>query len=158
MAILQAPASTMSSLIRALAAFSLLAGSALAAEPPAVTNAWVRATPPGARTAAAYLTMTSPAGGDRLVGASTPAAGAVEIHTQVAEGGVSRMARLAELELPAGEAVRLEPGGLHLMLIDLAMPLEPGAKVPLSLRFAGAGDLKLEVPVVDARAGAPHAH
>jgi len=130
----------------------------MAAEPPAVTNAWVRATPPGARTAAAYLTITSPAPGDRLVGAATPAAGAVEIHTHVAEGGVQRMVRLAELERPAGAAVRLEPGGLHLMLIDLAMPLEPGFRVPLSLRFAGAGHVVLEVPVVDARAGAPHAH
>jgi copper(I)-binding protein len=148
----------MNSLIRALAALSLSAGAAAAAEPPAVTDAWIRATPPGARTAAAYLTMTGPAAGDRLVGAATPAAGAVEIHTQVAEGGVQRMARLAELTLPAGEAVRFEPGGLHLMLIDLAMPLEPGAKVPLSLRFAGAGDIELEVPVVDARAGAPEKH
>jgi copper(I)-binding protein len=133
------------------------AGPAAAAEPPAVSGAWIRATPPGARTAAAYLTITSRTG-DRLVGAATPAAAAVEIHTSAMEGGLQRMVRLADLAVPAGEAVRLEPGGLHLMLVDVAAPLEAGMKVPLSLRFASGETLGLEVSVVDARSGPPAAH
>jgi copper(I)-binding protein len=141
--------------IRAFAVLSLLAACAAAVEPPAISDAWIRATPPGARTAAAYLTITGGAAADRLVGASTPAAGAVEIHTHVAAGGLQRMVRLEDLGLPAGEPVRLEPGGMHLMLLDLAAPLEAGTKVRLSLRFAAAGALELEVPVVDARGGAP---
>ncbi len=67
------------------------------------------------------------------------------------------MERLAELAVPPGASVLLEPGGAHLMLIDLAAPLAPGTKVALSLRFAAAGTVELEVPVVDARANA-HAH
>lgn len=129
--------------------------SSAAAEPPTVADAWIRATPPGARTAAAYLTITSTAADDRLLGATTPAAGAVEIHTHIVDAGLQRMVRLADLNLPAGEAIRLEPGGLHLMLIDVALPLVAGTKVAFSLRFESAGTVELEVPVVDARASGP---
>ena len=142
----------MFSFVRALVWLSLTAGAAsAAAAPPTVTDAWIRATPPGAVTAAAYLTITSAGVADRLVGAATSTAGAVEIHSQ-------HMTRVAELTLPAGEAVRLEPGGQHLMLIDSKTPMVPGTKVALSLRFAEAGSVELDVPVVDARAGAPAAH
>ena len=147
-------------LLRAFLSFSLWVGASLAAaEPPTVSDAWVRATPPGARTAAAYLTITSSGAADRLLGATTRAAGAVEIHTHVAEAGFERMVRLAELTVPAGESVRLEPGGLHLMLVDIASPLVPGATVPVALRFEAAGSIDVEIPVVDARAApATHAH
>jgi copper(I)-binding protein len=71
---------------------------------------------------------------------------------------MQRMVPLADLPLPADGAVRLEPGGLHLMLVDLTAPLEAGANAVLSLRFAVSGALELEVPVVDARAAPPAAH
>jgi copper(I)-binding protein len=128
------------------------------AEPVTATAAWIRATPPGARTAAAYLTLTNAGPADRLLGATTPAARAVEVHTHVLEGGMQRMLPLADLPVPAGAAVTLEPGGLHLMLVDLTAPLEAGARVVLSLRFAVSGALELEVPVVDARARPPPEH
>jgi copper(I)-binding protein len=149
----------MFSFFRALVWLSLtvIAVSATAA-PPTVTDAWIRATPPGAVTAAAYLTIRSAGAADRLVGAATPAAGAVEIHTHAAEGGSQRMVRLAELTLPAGEAVRLTPSGQHLMLIDIKTPMAAGTKVVLSLRFAQAGTVEIDVPVVDARAQAPASH
>ena len=132
----------------------LAAAAPAAAEPPSVAAAWIRATPPGATTAAAYMTLTSSGPADRLLGAATPAADAVEIHTNVVESGVTRMERLSELAVPSGAAVRLEPGGAHLMLIGLAAPLAPGTNVTLSLRFATAGTVELEVPVIDARANA----
>jgi copper(I)-binding protein len=149
----------MTSVARAFAILLFCAGTAAAAEPPTISAAWIRATPPGARTAAAYLTITSASAADRLLGATTPAAGAVEIHTHVVDAGMSRMVRLPELTLPTGEAVRLEPGGLHLMLLDVGAPLAAGMKVTFSLHFAVAGTVEIEVPVVDARAGAavPHA-
>lgn len=143
---------------RTFAAFFLWTGVAGAAEPPAIAEAWIRETPPGARTAAAYLTITNHGPADRLLGAATPAAGTVELHTHVVENGMSRMVRLAEVNLPAGQAVKLEPGGLHLMLLDVAMPLAAGSSVSLSLHFAQAGAVELEVPVVDARAAAPAPH
>lgn len=145
-------------LLLSLSGISCAAGSA-AAGTLAVTDAWIRATPPGAATAAAYLTITNTGAADRLVGAATPAARSAELHTHVEEGALHRMVHLTNgIAVPAGEAVRLTPGGLHLMLVDLATPLTPGTTVRLSLRFATAGQLEIEVPVVDARASPAAAH
>jgi copper(I)-binding protein len=140
---------------RTLLAAACLAAAPAAAQAPAVTDAWIRATPPGARTAAAYLTLTGTGTADRLVGAATPAAATIELHTHVMEGGMARMAHVPEIEVPARGTVRLEPGGLHLMLIDIAAPLAPDAKVPLRLEFASGAAVEIEAPVVDARRGAP---
>ncbi len=144
-------------LVRTLWSLAWLAAAPAAADGPSVTDAWVRATPPGARTAAVYMTVNGAATADRLLGAATPAADAVEIHANVAENGTTRMERLPALAVPAGAGVRLEPGGAHLMLIGLAAPLAPGTKVALSLELETAGTIEIEVPVVDARANA-HAH
>ena len=110
----------------------------------------------GARTAAAYLTITSSGAADRLLGGATPAARDVEVHDQVEQGGLTRMVHITALEIPAGEVV-LAPGGLHLMLVDLAGPLVAGTTVTLSLRFEADGRVELDVPVVDARTASPHA-
>jgi periplasmic copper chaperone A len=143
----------MVSIVRGLVLLAMSAAAA-AAEPVSIRDAWIRATPPGARTAAAYLTIVNSGPEDRLLGGATPAAERLEVHTHVTEGGMSRMVRLDALELPAGETQRLEPGGLHLMLIDVAAPLTPGMTVPVSLELASGGRLQIDVPVVDARSGA----
>jgi copper(I)-binding protein len=118
----------------------------------------VRATPPGARTGAAYLTIENRSGADRLLGAASPAARALELHTHVSEGGVQRMVRLMEVEIPAGATVAFAPGGLHVMLIDLAAPLAPGGTVALRLEFANAEPIEVSVPVIDARTTPAPAH
>jgi hypothetical protein len=64
------------------------------------------------------------------------------------------MRRLTEIALPAGATVKLEPGGLHVMLLGIAAPLEPGGHVALTLRFAVGPDVALRVPVLDGRAPA----
>ena len=109
-------------------------------------------------TAAAYLTITNAGAADRLLGAATPAAQAVELHAHVEDGGLHRMERLAEVAVPAGAVVRLEPAGLHLMLVDLTAPLRAGTRVPLTLRFATVGEIELEIPVVDARTSSAAVH
>ena len=97
-----------------------------------VTHAWVRATAPGQRVAGAYLEISS-AAPSKLVAASSPVAGSAEIHSMRLENGVMEMRQLESLELPAKQTVKLEPGGLHLMLLDLKKPLKRGDKVPLRL-------------------------
>ena len=149
----------MPTLFRAVATLALLTVAAPAsAERPEISGAWIRATPPGARTAAAYLTIRNGGPADRLLGAVSPAARELQLHTQVSEAGRQRMVHLTEIPLPAGDTIRLEPGGLHLMLVDIAAPLAPGTEVELSLRFAAAAPIVIAVPVVDARAGAAPAH
>ena len=145
-------------LARTLLLFLVGSAGSAAAGPMTVTDAWIRATPPGVPTAAAYLTITNAGAADRLLGAATPAAQAVELHAHVEDGGLHRMERLAEVAVPAGAVVRLEPAGLHLMLVDIAAPLAAGMRVPLTLRFATVGEIELEIPVVDARTSSAAVH
>jgi len=119
-------------------------------------------TAPGQPNGAAYLTIetvgTAP---DRLVGLSTPAAAAAEIHTMSDEGGVMTMRRLDAVEVAPGAPVHFQPGGLHIMLIGLSGPLEAGKMVPLTLTFEKAGDITVELAVekpADAPAHGGHHH
>ena len=132
--------------------------SAESAEPLEITGAWVRATPPGARTAAAYLTIANQGPADRLLGAASPAARELQLHTEAAAGQIRVMTPVAAIELPAGGIVRLEPGGSHIMLVDLATGLAPGTEIELSLRFANAATMTITVPVLDARVPAHEHH
>ena len=97
-----------------------------------VSHAWVRPTAPGQSVAGAYLEISS-AVPSKLVAASSPLAGSVEIHFMRLENGVMEMRQLKSLDLPANKTVKLEPGGLHIMLLDLKQPLKLGDKVPLRL-------------------------
>ena len=112
----------------------LLAPLSHAANLATVKNAWVRLPPPGADIAAAYLTLEAkrPL---TLSSAKSPAAEAVELHSMSMKNGVMEMRHLPALELAPGKPVTLEPGGLHLMLINLKKPLKAGDKVRLVLYF-----------------------
>jgi hypothetical protein len=141
----------------------LLAGlacvsAAAAAEPSIhIVDAWARATPPGVENGAVYCKITNHGGADKLVGARSSAAHGAEIHASISEKGVVEMRRIDALPIAAGASIELAPGGTHVMLVGLAAPLEPGAKIALTLVFAAAGEIAVEVPVVDPRA-APAAH
>ena len=113
-----------------------------------VRHPWSRATPPGAKVAAGYLEIrNSGKKPDRLIGASTPLAGKVEMHVTGHHEGVARMREVKVFEIPAGQRVEMRPGGSHLMLVDLVRPLARGERIPLTLRFEGAGELVVEMEV-----------
>jgi copper(I)-binding protein len=111
-----------------------------------ITDAWARATPGKAVNGAAYLTLVAPAA-DRLVAISTPVAGKAELHTMTMEGSVMRMRPLAALDLPAGQAVTLKPGAVHIMLQGLHEPLRAGQSFPLTLTFEKAGTQQVAVAI-----------
>lgn len=125
-----------------------------------VQDAWARATPPGAKTAAGYMVLRSTGGADRLVGASSPAAERVEMHTSVRDGDVARMREVKAYDIPAGGSVELKPGGNHLMLINPKAPLKAGDRVPLVLKFEKAGEVKtdLQVRPLNAASDQQHGH
>jgi copper(I)-binding protein len=132
-------------------AASLGLGSVSAWSQTVVKEAWVRGTVAQQKGTGMFAQITSAQGG-RLVSARSPVAGVVEIHEMAMEGNVMRMRALANgLELPAGKAVELKPGGYHIMLLDLKQQLKPGDTVPLSLVVAGKDGktetLELKVPV-----------
>ena len=127
-----------------------------------VTGPWARATPGRAPNGAAYFTLTNqgPAG-DRLIGASSPAAGRAELHTHIHDKGVMRMRKLPGIDLTPGASVTFRPGGYHVMLMGLKAPLREGATFPLTLRFQKAASKTITVKVMGIGAmggGASHGH
>jgi len=139
---------------------ALLAGSAHAqtAAPVAAEGAWARATVQGQKATGAFMRLTAQ-DATRLVRVESPAAGVSEVHEMKMEGSVMKMRAVPGLDLPAGKAVELKPGGYHVMLMDLKAPLDKGSNVPLTLVFKDAkgaeSQLQLQVPVA---AQAPGAH
>lgn len=116
-----------------------------------VTDAWARATVQGQKATGAFMKITAKDNA-KLVSASSPAAGVVEIHEMKMEKDVMKMAALPNgLDLPAGKAVELKPGGYHVMLMDLKAPLAKDTTVPVTLTFQDAKGVKsnveLKVPV-----------
>jgi hypothetical protein len=145
----------------AFVASAFLVGPALALADAVVkvTNVWAKSTVPGQNVAAAYLDVVSstPAA---LVRADSPAAKLVELHEMKMEGEVMKMRAVPKIDLPAGKEVKLEPGGLHVMLIDIKQPLKVGEKVPLTLIFEAGGKtekVNVDAEVKDALGGG-HRH
>lgn len=113
-----------------------------------ITGGFARATAPMAKVGAAFLTIRSLGAADRLVAYETPACNRPELHTHIENDGVMQMRQVEAIEVPAGGEVVLEPGGLHLMMIDLNAQLVEGGSVALTLVFEEAGEVALEVPIV----------
>jgi copper(I)-binding protein len=104
-----------------------------------VQQAWIRATVPGQTGTGGFMTLTAKDKATRLISISSPVAGVGEVHEMKMEGSTMKMAALKDgLELPAGKAVELKPGGLHLMLMDLKTTLQRDTSIPLTLTFKGA--------------------
>lgn len=108
-----------------------------------IIDPYVPLLPPGVRTGAAYLRIRNLGERDRvLVAAFSPAADAVELHTHSDDAGVLRMRQVREVVVPAGSEVAFKPGGYHVMLIGLPLPLLAGDTVALTLHFAdGSGKI-----------------
>lgn len=112
----------------------MMAQVSYAADLVKITEAWVRLPPPGAQIAAAYLTLESKQTLS-LSSVTSPAAEAVEMHSMSTKNGVMQMRQLKALKLVPGKPLTLEPGGLHLMLINPRKSLKEGDTVPLVLTF-----------------------
>jgi len=113
-----------------------------------VEGAWARSTPPGAKTAAAYLTVVN-AGkeNDTLMSASTPVAGTADVHRSFMDNGVMKMRPAGPLDLKPGASLKLAPGGYHIMMMDLKQPLAAGQTFPVTLVFKKAGNVTAVVKV-----------
>ncbi|WP_029133245.1 copper chaperone PCu(A)C [Sedimenticola selenatireducens] len=135
-------------LLSALFGFSspLFAG---AADQVSVADAYVRAVPPGQPNSASFMTLTNASASDIVLkGAESPAAKVVELHTHTMSEGMMRMRQVEKIDLPAGQSVKLQPGGLHVMMIGLQQELVPGEQIDMALVFEDGSKLQLKVPVV----------
>jgi copper(I)-binding protein len=140
----------------ALGMFVLLTGCGTTAPAPdggaiTVEQAWARPSPKMAAAGAAYMIINNSGGeADKLTSASTDAAEVIELHESFMDDNDVMKMRPVEggvIEIPAGGSVALEPGGLHVMMINLESPLEEGNAITLNLQFEKAGDISIQVPV-----------
>lgn len=141
-----------------------------------IDGAWARTSPMMAMAGAAYMTLTSRVD-DRLTGVAVDAsiAATAELHETVMAGETGgsmpgstmagstmagsmppgteptmMMQPVDGVDLPAGTTVELKPGGYHIMLLDLAAPLEMGQTFTITLMFELAGPVDVSVTVGDA--------
>lgn len=122
-----------------------------------ITNAAARATPDGAVVAGGYLTIANGgAEADRLVSASSPRAGRMELHEMAMDGGMMTMRPVTGIDVPAGGMVELKPGGLHLMFLDISAPFKAGETIPVTLTFEKAGAVEATLTVTDMASGGGH--
>ena len=125
-----------------------LAQAAAVPSPIQASRVWSRPATPGLPTGVAYMTLVNHAGGgDRLVSASSPKAARVSLHRSSMSGGVMSMAAVDGLDLPPGRPTLLAPNGYHLMLSGLKGGLKVGETYPVTLRFAHAKPLTVQVQV-----------
>jgi len=116
----------------------------------AIERPWARATDADNRSAAIYFTLrnTGQATVDEI-GVRTDRASIEVLHkTTVDSGGAARMSAAPELKVAPGEMLKLEPGGMHVMLIDVET-------LPLRLKFYNRDDITVDVPIFAADASGP---
>jgi copper(I)-binding protein len=136
---------------------ALLAAASASAEL-VISQPWVREAPPTARVMAGYMNISN-AGTTavNVIAVSSPDFAKTELHRTVVEDGVARMEPVGQLEIAAGTNVTLEPGGLHLMLIEPEQALQDGDSVKLVIHRADGICMTVDAPVQrDTSAGDAH--
>lgn len=116
-----------------------------------VTDAWARATMPGQKVSGAYMRIQSDVDA-RLLSASSSAVPRVEVHEMKMDGDVMRMREVKAIDLPKGKTVSLEPGGFHIMLMNLPKPIAAGDMIPLTLVIESGGTQQTVEVKAEARA------
>jgi len=112
-----------------------------------IENAFAFATAPKQSVAAGFMKIENKGAADQLVSASSPIAGEVQLHEMAMDGDVMKMRQVKDIVVPAGGAVELKPGGMHLMFMKIKAPLTVGETVSVKLKFAKAGEVEVKMPV-----------
>jgi copper(I)-binding protein len=140
-------------------ALMLFAGSAWSQVE--ISDPWMRATAPGQKTAAGYMTIRNKSKQpERLVGGASEAAAKVQTHVSMKDGDIIRMREVEGYDIPANGSYELKPNGSHLMLVDIKRPLKEGERIPVVLKFEKSGEVKVdfEVRPLVAPASSLHQH
>jgi len=111
------------------------------------SNIQIVAPAPGRSASVAYLSITNVGDATRLTAISSPEFATVELHETTIENGIARMQRVSALDIGANSTVNLEPGGLHIMLLDPSSALLPGKRVSLRLEFESGEFLIVDAPL-----------
>jgi copper(I)-binding protein len=119
----------------------------------------IPAPPASAKAAAGHMGIRNDGDApDRLIGVEMDAANHVMLHTtEIGSDGVARMIHLDLIEIPPGETVLLQPGGMHVMMMGLRRTLDVGELIPATLVFQNAGRVEVEF-IVEEREGLGESH
>jgi len=117
-----------------------------------ISEAWTRATPGSATTAAVYMNIDSNKDADKLIGVEVAVADKAEVHDEMNQNGVMKMNAVPSVDIPAGSSVHLAPGGRHIMLTGLKGPLKEGDSFLITLKFDKAGTENTVVKILGAAA------
>lgn len=113
-----------------------------------VTGAWARASQAGENSAVYFVIDNRSPENDVLVGAACDAAMMTQVHqTSIDASGKASMNEQKSVPAAAFRQTSFEPGGLHVMLMDLKQPLAAGEMLPLTLTFEKAGQVQIEAQV-----------
>lgn len=119
-------------------------------------DVWVRAMPPGAQVTAAYgKLMNHGAEAVEISGLSSSVSGETQMHDVIAEGDQRRMVQLVSVEIAPHETLIFEPGGRHIMLLDLSNPPAEGSVVEICA-LSAAGTQACAEAAVERQAPASH--
>lgn len=143
-------------------ALGVALGAGLAAGPAAaqmaaqngflIEHAWARATPPTSPSSVVYLTIINNHADDTLVHVNTTVASMATLHQTRFDNGIMHMLPVDSIPIAEGTTLSLKPGGYHIMLTGLLKPLKAGMHFPLTLVFADAGAITVQVRVEKAGA------
>jgi copper(I)-binding protein len=121
-----------------------------------VEQFWARASLSGVRNGIVYGRLADKGSTTvELMSASTPVADRVEFHEHSMDAGVMTMRPLDGIKVAPGQVVTLQPGGMHMMLINLRQPLAAGQSFPLTLKLADGSSMTVTVSVLGPTAAAP---
>ncbi|MDH3218570.1 MAG: copper chaperone PCu(A)C [Gammaproteobacteria bacterium] len=113
-----------------------------------ISDAWIKNLPASVPVRAGYLTLRNLTKKSvTIVGAISPGFASVEIHRSVSQDGMARMEAVPKLQIEGGTTVRLEPGGLHLMMMQPAQPTSPGELYRITFEYADGSRQSLQMEV-----------
>ncbi|HEX4295261.1 MAG TPA: copper chaperone PCu(A)C [Rhizomicrobium sp.] len=134
-----------------IALAALLAGGPACAGPVQVSDAWIRSLP-AKLPAAGYFTLRNMSAKEvSLTGAQSSACGMLMLHKSTENGGMGSMDDVASVAVPAGGTVKFAPGGYHLMCMDPAPAIAPGATVSITLSFSDGSKSQTDFAVKNAQ-------
>ena len=129
----------------------MISAGALAASADVVTvqEPYVRLAPPNAPATAAFMVLKNSGDKDvKVMKADNPASKLTELHTHINDNGVMKMRPVPAIEIKAKAETKLQPGGLHVMLINLNAPMKEGDVVPITLTFDDGSSKKVDAKVM----------
>ncbi len=122
-----------------------------------VMEPWSRPSPMMAGNGVIYMTlMNNGNSADVLLGVETDIAETAELHETKMENDVMKMSPLANIKVPASGSAALEPGGMHVMLINLKQELVSGEKIAFTLNFEKSGPMTVEAEIREMGEAADH--